>query len=161
MLDVNNLKAQLSYDEETGIFKWKVSKRGLRIGDVAGSKRQHGYIAIRINNSLIYCHRLAWFYVHETWPTGEIDHIDGDRSNNRIVNLRDVAHRINTQNLRRARSDNRSGYLGVSYDNRSKKYVARLQTFGKQKWVGSFDEPEQAYEAYLEAKRKTHQGCTI
>jgi hypothetical protein len=161
MIDLDNLKKQLSYDEQTGIFKWKVSKRGLRIGDIAGSKRQHGYIAIRINHKLIYAHRLAWFYMYEVWPTGEIDHIDGNRLNNSKANLRDVNPIVNKQNIRSARSDNVCGMLGVFLDKRSNKYVSKLQTNGKQKWLGLFETPEKAHQAYLEAKRQIHEGCTI
>lgn len=161
MIDLDNLKNQLSYDEQTGIFRWKVSKRGLRIGDLAGSKRQHGYIAIRIDKQLIYAHRLAWFYMYGTWPIGEVDHIDGNRLNNSKANLRDVEPIVNKQNIRSARSDNACGLLGVFLDKRSNKYVSKLQTNGKQKWLGLFETPEKAHQAYLEAKRQTHEGCTI
>ena len=161
MIDLNDLKNQLSYDEQTGIFKWKVPKRGLHIGDIAGSKRQHGYIAIRINKQLVYAHRLAWLYIYGTWPTGEVDHIDGNRLNNSKTNLRDVKPIVNKQNIRSARSDNVCGLLGVFLDKRSGKYVSKLQTNGKQEWLGLFETPEKAHQAYLNAKRQTHEGCTI
>lgn len=161
MINLDNLKNQLSYDEKTGIFKWKVSKKGLRIGDVAGSKRQNGYIAIRIENQLIYAHRLAWFYIYGTWPLGEVDHIDCNRINNSKSNLRDVKPKINKQNLRLPKANNACGFLGVHLDKRSNKYVSQLQVDGKQNWLGLFNTPEEAHQAYLTKKRQLHEGCTI
>ena len=161
MLELNELKKQLSYNETTGIFNWKVPKRGLFVGDIAGSIRENGYRAIRINKQLIYAHRLAWFYLHGTWPKGEVDHIDGNRLNNSKNNLRDVSPLINKQNIRLPRADNKCGFLGVFFDKRSKKYISKIQTYKKQKQLGYFDTAEEAYKAYLDAKRKDHEGCTI
>lgn len=95
-------------------------------------------------------------------PKGEIDHIDGDASNNRWVNLRDVDKKTNIQNVRRARSHNKStGVLGVVYEERTKKFRAGLTFNGKRYWFGRFTDVDQAHQAYLEGKRKLHAGCTL
>ncbi|MDW9227043.1 AP2 domain protein [Burkholderia cepacia] len=68
---------------------------------------------------------------------------------------------VNTQNQKRPRSDNRSGFLGVSIIASTGKYRAAIKVDGKSIWIGDFDNPQDAYEAYVSEKRKRHIGCTI
>ncbi|WP_230878255.1 HNH endonuclease signature motif containing protein [Burkholderia sp. 9779_493] len=117
---------------------------------------------ITIDGIRMYAHRLAWFYVYGEWPSGDIDHIDGVRTNNAINNLRDVPRGVNMQNQRRARSNNRtSGLLGVTWHARRYRWCAQIQVDGKRKGIGYFDDAETAHQAYLDAKRKLHAGCSI
>jgi hypothetical protein len=104
-------------------------------------------------------HRAAWLYVHGKWPNGQIDHINGDRSDNRISNLRDVSHSVNQQNVHRPRRDNASGFLGVT--RQKNLWTSQVTVSGKTLHLGLFKTPEEAASAYLEAKRKHHTGCTI
>jgi hypothetical protein len=105
-------------------------------------------------------HRLAWLHVHGVWPSAEIDHIDGIRTNNAIANLRDVDRATNCQNMRKALPANKgSGLLGVyPSDN---KWRARITVNNRAVGLGTFDSKETAHEAYLAAKRTLHGGCTI
>ena len=159
-VQVGRVRDVLSYDAETGVFRWKVAvARRIKGGDIAGSECHQGYWVIRLDKRIYKAHRLAWLYVHGEWPAGDIDHINGVRLDNRIANLRDVSRSVNIQNLRRARSDNKCGLLGVSPHGRRWRAVITLE--GQRQHIGHFDTPEIAHQAYLEAKLEIHEGCTL
>jgi len=103
--------------------------------------------------------RLAWLITYGKWPVNEIDHVDGNQQNNRIANLRDVPHRINMQNRKKATRHNKCGFLGVTAIGR--KWAAKITAGGKLTYIGLYPTPELAHAAYLEAKRQLHAGCTI
>ena len=152
----SSLQELLDYDPETGVFVWKV---GSRRGKVAGFVQSGGYIQICIEGKNYYAHRLAWLYAHgESVPT-LLDHMDGDRSNNRVANLRPSSFRQNGENQRAARSDNSTGLLGVS--KKRGKWRAAIKVDGKTRHIGTFDTPEAAHAAYVLNKRRLHEGCTI
>lgn len=161
IITLESLRAAVSYDPENGVF----TRIGVLHGpkkDRAGTLRPNGYRFIMAAGVRCYEHTLAWFFVHGQWPTHQIDHIDGDRSNNRINNLRDVDQHINRQNLRKAHKNNKSGYLGVSWHTAVNKWRAQICAGnGKSELIGYFDSPTLAHEAYLEHKRRLHPGCTI
>lgn len=140
----------IEYDAETGVFKWKVSRKGhVRAGMIAGARKPNGYISIRINKTDYLAHRLAWMLTHE--DPGEdmqIDHINGERSDNKIANLRLSSHQQNRWNSK-PRSHNKSGVSGVKA--RGKKWVARIKTEGKEIWLGTYSTIEEAKAAYDEA----------
>lgn len=164
MMDAINLRELLSYNPLTGDFVWRVRPaRKIQIGDVAGSltSKSRSRRAIRISGKNYYAHRLAWLHVHGEWPLGEVDHINGNEADNRISNLRVVSHQVNMQNRRRAVSGNRAGELGVSMCAAKKPYRARLQVGNRAVWLGRHESPEAAHSAYVTAKRKYHEGCTI
>jgi hypothetical protein len=153
------LRNILSYDPETGAFKWTVRRPGVKLkADRAGSIDRHGHRQLRIDGRILFAHRLAFLYMTGEWPQGDIDHINGVRDDNRWRNLRDVPHAVNVQNRRKPQRNNTSGYLGVSWDKRARKWVPQLNGAG---WLGAFDDPAEAHQAYLTAKRKFHPGCTI
>ena len=158
-MSIEELKKVLSYDLETGNFTWtdKASYKCF-IGKKAGSF-SNGYIAIRYKRKVYKAHRLAWGFVYGSWPAGEIDHIDGNPANNKLENLRDVPHSINSQNIKSATTRNKIGLLGVV--KRQNKYSAHIHKNGKQIYLGVFDTPELAHAAYVYAKRQFHRGCTI
>lgn len=152
----------LDYDKETGVFTWKIkaSKKTI-IGSEAGCPTAYGYVRIKIDGITYAAHRLAWFYINRSWPCGQIDHINGVRTDNRAVNLRDVSRSINQQNQRASQRGNKSGLLGVSWSNKDKKWWSRISVNGKFNYLGSYDSPEDAHAAYVAAKRQMHEGCTI
>lgn len=154
------LKDALAYDRETGLFTWKrtVNNNAAWAGSVAGTKMDR-YVSIGFARKQYWAHRLAWFFVHGEWPVGEVDHINGLPSDNRIANLRVVNHQTNQQNRRKARSDSVTGIQGVRLQ--FGRYIARIGINGKSRHIGSFLTVDAASEAFLKAKRALHIGCTI
>ena len=153
------LKQLLSYDSNSGVFTWLVSKNSyggkVKIGDVAGHTNKNGYCEIRLNGKLYLGHRLAWFYVNKKWPPSEIDHINGNPSDNCIGNLRCVTSSQNKQNTK-LRSDNSSGRKGVSWGKSVNKWVARIGIDGKYKHLGCFDDIQDAIAARAAAEKIYH-----
>lgn len=158
-MDQMRLKEILDYEPSTGEFKWKASRLRSSVGSVAGTKHGGGYLAVMLDGNGYLMHRLAWLWVHGEWPKGEVDHMNGDKKDNRIENLRDVPRRINMQNLRKHRSNSSHGVMGVY--KQAGKWVATVQTDKKKLYLGRFVCPLVAHIAYLEAKRRVHDGCTI
>lgn len=161
------LREVLDYNAETGVFMWRQVRKfsNKKVGQIAGGvNKSTGYIYIMVDGHNDAAHRWAWLYVHDSWPSDMIDHVDGDRTNNRIANLREATKTLNGQNQKRAQRGNRTtGLLGVSkYKNRkTNPYTAMIRVAGKPKYLGVFPTPELAHEAYLTAKRALHEGCTI
>lgn len=155
------LRAALQYDQSSGLFTRKQTRGSAKAGAVAGCLMNKGYFVIRIGTKLHLAHRLAWLYVNEVWPTGQIDHINGNRLDNRIANLRDVTPEVNSQNQRVARSA--SGLMGAYASKQRGKirYKSSISVCGRPKALGTFDTPEAAHNAYVAAKRRLHEGCTI
>ena len=160
-LTQQRLKELLAYDEATGVFTRKTKHHRFDIGSIAGGVIPSGYRIMRIEKKNQYAHRLAWLYVHGEFPAKDIDHIDGNRDNNAIANLRAATRSQNLQNQRKPRSDNKSGILGVSYSKGRNKWVAQIVHGGKQRNLGHYASPELAKEAYITAKRQFHAFCTL
>lgn len=155
------LKDLLHYDAVTGLFTWRIKRKSVNPGDVAGCLLR-GYVVIRVDGKGYKAHRLAWLYMTGKWPDQQIDHKDTIKTNNRFDNLRDVTPSGNKQNMRRAPSSNKtSGLLGVSFNKIANKFKAEIRVGGEKKHLGYFICPEEAHEAYLSAKRKLHQCGTI
>lgn len=159
-LTQDELKKFLRYDAETGFFTW-IRSVGARspVGGKAGRIRSDGYRRIGIFGKVYAEHRLVWFYVHGAWPRGQIDHINGDRVDNRLSNLRDVSSNENMQNRRRAHRNSSTGVLGVRVF--GKKFIAQISLGGRVVYLGMFQKLAEAEAAYLNAKRSMHPGCTI
>lgn len=151
----------LAYNSETGQLTWKATRGPLaQAGAVAGRVTKGGYRHLTFDGKRYFAHRMAWLIVHGCLPSGDIDHINGVRDDNRIANLRDVSRAVNMQNQRNARSNNySSGLLGVTW-NRGR-WTSQIQVDGKSRNLGRFDSKEEAYVAYLKAKRVLHAGCVI
>lgn len=160
MITAERLRELVHYCPDTGTFKWLISRGTARAGAIAGSVDSYGYLQIKINKRPYLSHRLAWMYIHGKWPDGQIDHINGCRSDNRFCNLRNVSASINQQNRKIARADSNSKFIGVSRN--GKRWQARIRIpGGKEVYLGLFDSPEIAHAAYLEAKKMLHPGSII
>ena len=128
----NQVRETFNYDPATGHFYWRVtlSNRALA-GSLAGTKQVNGYIYIRFDGKMILAHRLAWFYIHGVWPKDLIDHINGNRADNRLQNLREASLSQNAANGK-VRSTNSSGIAGVSWDKSKNGWVASITVDGRQ-----------------------------
>lgn len=157
----NRLHQLFEYDQEKGCFIRKINAGSSKVGDIAGCVNSIGYVQIYVDGKNYTGHRLAWLYVNNEWPDCDIDHIDGNRSNNAISNLRLASRSQNNQNVKSCRSDNKSGYLGVSFHKQMSKWCARIKIGTVYKHLGLFNTPEEASNAYIEAKRLKHEFCTI
>lgn len=155
------LKAALQYDPESGVFYWLVNRGPKHVGDVAGSIAPQGYRQLTIGAIAVRANRMAHLYMTGSHPTGQMDHINGDRQDDRWENLRDATPSMNMQNRKAAQVTNKSGLLGVFFLRRKNKWTARLRRRGVDHYIGHFDTPEQAHAAYLAKKREVHEGCTI
>ena len=159
-LTVERVLALLKFAPETGDFIRLITVRPAQYaGCVAGSLQQNGYVHIGIDRYRYLAHRLAWFVTHGAWPTGQIDHINGIRADNRIENLRDVSPSMNSENQRKARKDSRSGVLGVGCAKGT--WQATITVKQKVLHLGTFETIDAASDAYLKAKRRFHLGCTL
>jgi len=138
----------------------RLKQSGVKQGKISGSLSNEGYLVTSVDQKLYKCHRLAWLYMTGEWPQGQIDHINGIRSDNRFENLRDVAKQINLENQRKAQRRNKStGVLGTFKN--GAKFAARITHNHTKNYLGTFNTIEEASAAYVAAKRMFHSGCTI
>lgn len=160
-LDHQTLLRVLEYDPETGVFTRRIATSNVApAGVLVGSLAKNGYWLVGVGGKQFYAHRVAWFYVHGSWPAHHIDHINGVKTDNRIANLRDVPRAVNLQNMRRAPSTSKSGLIGaVARPDGS--FAAYIRIDGKNTYLGCFDTAEAAHLSYIEAKRRHHAGCTL
>lgn len=152
------LDENVSYDKDLGTFSWKKKRQGVVSGKF-GNVEKKGYGRVKILGKNYLLHRLAWFIVYRQWPKDQIDHINGDRSDNRISNLRVVDFSGNAQNRHGPQKNNKAGFFGVHVS--GNKWRAQIRIDGKLKHIGLFDTPELASQAYIDEKRKVHVTCTI
>ena len=148
--DVDRL---LDYDPRTGCLTWKIDRgRGVCAGDSAGWVSQpSGYRMLRINGRPHMAHRVAWLLNYGEWPGDQIDHINGDRGDNRIANLRLATNSENAKN-RKIQSNNRSGVAGVCWHRRGKKWVAQIRVNGRRRHLGYFVTKHEAIAARRQAE---------
>jgi hypothetical protein len=142
------LKKQLEYNSETGDFRWLVDKNRVLAGSIAGNIRVTGYRRIRVLGRQYAAHRLAWFYVTGEWPSGWIDHIDCDPTNNAFANLRLATPSQNSANSRKRNPA--SGFKGV-HKSTNGYWQARIRINRKLHYLGHFSCPVAANKAYADA----------
>lgn len=158
MITSEKLRELLSYNPETGKFTRIVRRTR---GKDSGWADKYGYLYLMVDGKTYSYHRLVWLHVNGAWPEHEIDHINGDKSDNRIANLRDISRSKNLQNEVRVRKNNASGFMGVQYRKDRNTWISTIRVDGKSKRLGSFATPEEAEAAYIAAKRIYHDGCTL
>lgn len=159
MITQAQLKEYLDYNSDTGVFTWKKKTSNasrINIGDVAGYPAGRGYWNITIFDKQYFAHRLAWIYVNGDIDDGlQIDHINRDRKDNRIENLRLATPSQNKRNSKK-RNDNTTGYIGVSFHKGTQRYTSRIVYNKKRHTLGYFATPEEAYDAYCKASKQYH-----
>ena len=154
----------LDYDPETGVFVFRAPDArhfsnlhrcnnwiAINAGKVAGGTNKQGYVRLQIRGHKVPAHRYAWFCVHGYWPE-VVDHINGNPSDNRISNLRDVDESLNRMNQRQ-RSDNTSGVTGVCFSKSKRRWVAQICVRGVRRNLGHFHTKDEAVEIRLTAQR--------
>lgn len=157
MIKIKELKDVLEYNEHTGIFSWKISPcKNVKIGSVAGTlHKKTGYIKITYKNNKISAHRLSWAFMLEEWPAFDVDHINGNRQDNRWVNLRQATRQQNSLNRLKS-SRNTSGVKGVHFDRKRNKWGSTI-TFDKTRyWLGFHSSLKQAEDAVVTKRKELH-----
>jgi hypothetical protein len=169
------LHSILNYEPEKGVFTWKLrpidyfkNERAMKIWNVrysgkkAGCTNTIGYEVISILKKRYLAHRLAWLYVYGILPDFDIDHINGIRNDNKLINIRQANRSENLQNQRVCRSNNKStGLLGAYYDKLQDKFYSQIVLNNKKTWLGLFNTAIDAHNAYVSAKRELHPFGTI
>lgn len=152
-LTQERLKELLHYDPETGAFVWKVNRGPLKAGAPAGTLN-NGYIRIRVDKKLDYAHRLAWLYMTGESPEQHIDHRDGNRTNNKWVNLRLATLSENNRNVGLQRN-NTSGAKGVTRNGKHG-WMAQVVHNRQHHYLGTFRSVAEAATAALRARNALH-----
>lgn len=146
-LTAERARAALHYCPETGRFERKEVRRGMGIHRV-GYAEPGKYTQIRVDRTSYLAHRLAWLITHGEWPLADIDHINGDKQDNRIANLR-LASR--SENMANTSCRSKVGLKGVvKIRNR---YRAQITVNRKPVYLGLFDNPMDAHAAYVSAAK--------
>lgn len=146
----DDIARHVTYDPDTGAFIWtKPTHARIAVGAIAGGKKSDGYVRILLNGRSVSAHRAAWLLMTGEWPAAQIDHINGNRSDNRWANLREADVDQNLAN-RPVMPSSRSLLKGVYWSPRHRRFGARIRTNGTRKFLGYFataDEASSAYEA--------------
>lgn len=159
MLTQTYLQSVFTYKD--GQLYWVGNRRGAKKDKPISGKVGIGYVGCMLDGKHYLLHRLVYLYIHGYMPVDNIDHINGDKTDNRIENLRVVSKTGNQQNMRKAYTTNKSGLLGAFYSKKHKNWFSRICVNGKRKWLGCFKTSEEAHQAYVTAKRNLHPTCTI
>lgn len=150
------------YDAEAGVLRWRVAPCSrAKIGGIAGGvHKRTEYIRVNVDGAERMAHRVIWTMLKGQIPAGlVIDHINGDRADNRLSNLRCVTHQVNTQNRRKPASHNKLGFLGVRRMRGTNRFTAAIKDAnGLTHHLGGFASAQEAHAAYLSAKAKLHEG---
>ena len=152
-LTAERLREMLKYYPGSGKFMWlkHTSSTGRAYGS-AGNINAIGYVRISVDGRSYLAHRLAWLYMTGAWPSELIDHINGDRQDNRFCNLREATVRENQQNI-----EARAGSLGTYWNKKSQRWAAQIRLGdGRRKGLGLFATQVDAHQAYLKAKAEHH-----
>ena len=158
ILTIERAHELLNYDLSTGAFTWRTKDKSNRAGGVnaaAGYKKAGGYVCIMIDGKNLRAHRLAWFWMRGSWPTLDLDHINGDTSDNRMCNLREVTAKQNQEN-RHNHKASKSGHIGVSWIASRKKWYASIMHNRKTVGLGLHENIEDAVSARKQAELRIY-----
>ncbi len=156
MVSLKELKKNFSYDAKSGDLIWiQIRRRGASVGDVAGWLSAEGYRCVTLRGCQYKVHQIAWVWMTGKWPKAAMDHINGDKSDNRFNNLREATREQNSYNVG-PRKSNKIGLKGVSIkkERKSRPFVAQIQFKKRKISLGYFDSAEEAHAAYTKAAVK-------
>lgn len=147
-LTLEEARSVFAYDRETGDLRWKVAVNSRALeGDPAGCIQGNGYLVVGYKGFRFSVHRLVWFLSHGAWPACQLDHINRDKTDNRLCNLREA-----TESQNHANKLGRKPLKGVR---RSRdKYGAQIVCRGQRHWLGTYSTPEEAHRAYAAAAQQ-------
>lgn len=152
MITHQRLTELFNYNPDTGAFTRKKSVANQKAGCLVGCVEPSGYSQIMVDYKLYRAHRLAWLYVYGYMPENNIDHINRDRADNRICNLREVSQSCNTRNTSNPK-DNRSGVKGVTFCKSRSNWESHICVFGKRRKLGYYVDFTDAVCARLAAEQ--------
>ena len=155
MLTAARVRELLHYDQNTGLFHWAVAVCNVAAGSQAGNMSSNGAYQIGVDRRRYLLHRLAWLWMTGEWPTNQVDHINGIRTDNRWANLRAATNSQNLANAKRPKH-NKSGFKGASWNKALSRWVAQIHHQNKNIYLGLYDTAEEAHDAYVTAAKKYH-----
>ena len=159
MITQERIRDLFTYSPIDGLFtRRKRTANMSKVGDIAGTVNSKGYIVMKVDGKAYKAHRLAWLWWHGEWPKDQIDHINGDKQDNSIGNLRVVTNSENKQNVIKPQKNTKFA-RGVRHDaspGRIKRYESRITVNGVRIFLGAFHTIDEAYNAYLSAKMRLH-----
>lgn len=149
VLNHEQLKKNVSYDPETGIFT------RLSTNKSCGSNNGNGYLRIKINGKGYLAHRLAIYFIDGVMPENEIDHINGNTLDNRLMNLRIASSSKNLWNAKKP-SSNKTGYKGIYLNQKTNRWRATISINNKRIHLGYYKCKEEAARAYIDYAKQAH-----
>lgn len=156
MFNLDLFREYLSYDPETGVFRWiKRPANAVRVGDIAENKNTDGYCGVRLKGTHVFLHRLAWAFCYGHLPDFQIDHKNLDRGDNRIANLRKSCPTTNSHNRKRP-TTNTSGHKSVFWIKRDSRWLAFVVCNGKRHYGGHFKDRDEAIERADRLRESLH-----
>lgn len=155
MITQTELKSLFEYDENTGLFKRIKNIGNAKIGEIAGTITNKGYVRIRVNINRYLAHRLVWLYIHGNFPKNQIDHINGNRADNRLCNLRECSPYENQWN-RKIRDFSESKIKGVKRNKKTNSWEVQITFNKKRLYLGSFKNLDDAKLVIEKARLKYH-----
>jgi hypothetical protein len=157
LLNQELLKELVNYDPNTGVFAWKKIRPGVSSSKKFGSLKPSGYIVVLINKKLYRLHRLAWLYMTGEWPENEIDHINGNKADNRFCNIRKATKAENNWN-KKVRKDSTTGVKNVLYYPKYQSYYVRITANKIAHSFGPFKTKDQAALVAKEKRAEIHKN---
>jgi hypothetical protein len=148
-----NVNEHLSYNPETGLFIWRTKRGRKSANSVAGSVGDRGYILINAFGKRMYAHRLAVLAMTGEFPPDVVDHINGDKSDNRWGNLRSCTQSVNMENRQGHQRNSKTSLLGSS-PHVCGKFMAQITRNGTHRYLGLYKTAAEAHSAYLAASKE-------